>query len=102
MNQEIKATVLGAQASEFDGNFYGKVFICQPVAQEDSENAKGLSVMSMDITKDAYKALILPPHPVEATLDCRMKRAAKNQMKTECIGIRFQNPPKASQSSAKA
>lgn len=98
-NQVIKATVLGAQFSEFEGNFYGKVFICQPVGQEDAENAKGLSVMSMDISKEAYNALALPPHPVDAELDCRMKRAGKNQMKTECIHVRIQQPPKTSPSS---
>ena len=90
--QVMPATVLGAQFSEFDGNFYGKVFICQPVSSEESEQAKGLSVMSIDISKEAYQRLRLPPHPVEAQLDIRLKRAGKNKMSTECIGIRIEKP----------
>ncbi len=89
--QVLKAQVLGAQFSEFDGNFYGKIFICQPVSSEDAENAKGLSVMSIDIGKEAYNRLSLPAHPVDAQLDIRMKRAGKNKMSTECIGVRLES-----------
>lgn len=98
--QVLRATVLGAQFSEFDGNFYGKVFICQPVASEDSENAKGLSVMSIDISKECYNRLSLPPNPVEAQLDIRMKRAGKNKMSTECIGVRLEKPASPGTSAA--
>lgn len=94
-NQVLRATVLGAQFSEFDGNFYGKIFICQPVGSEEAEQAKGLSVMSLNISKDTYLSLRLPAHPVDAQLDVRMKRAGKNKMETECIGVRL-DPGKSS------
>lgn len=93
-NQLMNFHILGGQYAEVEGNRFNSIFIGVPTGDPESENSKGIQVLKMKCTDEAYKQLPFDTaaYPVDAEVTVRMGRGAQNKATQEAISIKVTKP----------
>ncbi|MCA6059733.1 hypothetical protein HUF18_08110 [Thalassolituus sp. ST750PaO-4] len=88
MKQEMIVTVYGAQMINVEGVRHDKIWVGQQVSDPKAQNAKGIDMMAIKCDPAVYEAMSNDGFPMQAKIECEIRRGSKNSMTQYCTSLR--------------
>lgn len=88
MKQKMIVTVYGAQMINVEGVRYDKIWVGQQVSDPKAQSAKGIDMMAIKCDVSVYDAMPNDGFPMQAEIECEIRRGSKNSMTQYCLSFR--------------